>query len=163
MRQTDKKQIIFYHDKGINFPVEKEFQQLWRNTSVDGLQDDNIEEYLNKQASHPGIFLYPITVSPWPCFLNIHIFPYITHNPFVRSYCSILCLHTSDSPLRTDSTFMFWCFPIIYSISIFSWNKKNKKKLEVHHIHKSTQLCMSLCLLVIDSVILHYKWLFLSN
>lgn len=50
MRQTDKKQIIFYHDKGINFPVEKEFQQLWRNTSVDGLQDDNIEEYLNKQV-----------------------------------------------------------------------------------------------------------------
>ncbi|XP_069165593.1 transcription initiation factor IIE subunit beta [Procambarus clarkii] len=50
MRQTDKKQIIFYHDKGINFPVEKEFQQLWRNTSVDGLQDDNIEEYLNKQG-----------------------------------------------------------------------------------------------------------------
>ncbi|ROT69388.1 transcription initiation factor IIE subunit beta [Penaeus vannamei] len=49
-RQTDKKQIIFYHDKGINFPVEKEFQQLWRNTSVDGLQDDNIEEYLNKQG-----------------------------------------------------------------------------------------------------------------
>lgn len=49
-RQTDKKQIIFYHDKGINFPVEKEFQQLWRNTSVDGLQDDNIEEYLNKQV-----------------------------------------------------------------------------------------------------------------
>lgn len=53
VRQTDKKQIIFYHDKGINFPVEKEFQQLWRNTSVDGLQDDNIEEYLNKQVSHP--------------------------------------------------------------------------------------------------------------
>ncbi|XP_050703111.1 transcription initiation factor IIE subunit beta-like [Eriocheir sinensis] len=50
VRQTDKKQIIFYHDKGINFPVEKEFQQLWRNTSVDGLQDDNIEEYLNKQG-----------------------------------------------------------------------------------------------------------------
>lgn len=49
-RQTDKKQIIFYHDKGINFLVEKEFQQLWRNTSVDGLQDDNIEEYLNKQV-----------------------------------------------------------------------------------------------------------------
>ncbi|KAK7067873.1 Transcription initiation factor IIE subunit beta [Halocaridina rubra] len=50
IRQTDKKQIIFYHDKGINFPVEKEFQNLWRNTSVDGLQDDNIEEYLNKQG-----------------------------------------------------------------------------------------------------------------
>ncbi|XP_068230946.1 transcription initiation factor IIE subunit beta [Palaemon carinicauda] len=49
-RQTDKKQIIFYHDKGIQFPVEKEFQNLWRNTSVDGLQDDNIEEYLNKQG-----------------------------------------------------------------------------------------------------------------
>lgn len=49
-RQTDKKQIIFYHDKGINFPVDKEFQQLWRNTSVDGLQDENIEEYLNKQG-----------------------------------------------------------------------------------------------------------------
>ncbi|KAK4304964.1 hypothetical protein Pmani_023107 [Petrolisthes manimaculis] len=49
-RATDKKQIIFYHDKGINFLVEKEFQQLWRNTSVDGLQDDNIEEYLNKQG-----------------------------------------------------------------------------------------------------------------
>lgn len=50
IRQSDKKQIIFYHDKGIQFPVEKEFQQLWRNTSVDGLQDDNIEEYLNKQG-----------------------------------------------------------------------------------------------------------------
>ncbi|XP_076064764.1 transcription factor IIEbeta isoform X2 [Oratosquilla oratoria] len=50
VRQTDKKQIIFFHDKGIQFPVEKEFIQLWRNTSVDGLQDDNIEEYLNKQG-----------------------------------------------------------------------------------------------------------------
>lgn len=50
IRQTDKKQIIFYHDKAINFPVEKDFQTLWRNTSVDGLQDDNIEEYLNKQG-----------------------------------------------------------------------------------------------------------------
>lgn len=50
LRATDKKQIIFYHDKGIQFPVEREFVQLWRNTSVDGLQDDNIEEYLNKQG-----------------------------------------------------------------------------------------------------------------
>ncbi|KAG7166861.1 Transcription initiation factor IIE subunit beta-like [Homarus americanus] len=40
IRQTDKKQIIFYHDKGINFPVEKEFQQLWRNTSgIKSMQD----------------------------------------------------------------------------------------------------------------------------
>jgi len=50
IHRQDKKQIIFYHDKGINFPVDKEFQQLWRNTSVDGLQDDNIEDYLNKQG-----------------------------------------------------------------------------------------------------------------
>ncbi|KAG0727791.1 Transcription initiation factor IIE subunit beta [Chionoecetes opilio] len=67
VRQTDKKQIIFYHDKGINFPVEKEFQQLWRNTSVDGLQDDNIDEYLNKQASCHGLAsLYSPSVLPCP-------------------------------------------------------------------------------------------------
>lgn len=51
VRQTDRKQIIFYNDRSLKFDVEKEFQQLWRNTSVDGLQDDNIDEYLNKQVS----------------------------------------------------------------------------------------------------------------
>ncbi|KAL7646423.1 UNVERIFIED_CONTAM: hypothetical protein RMT77_003336 [Armadillidium vulgare] len=50
VRQTDKKQIIFYHDKSLRFELDKEFQQLWRNTSVDGLQDDNIDEYLTKQG-----------------------------------------------------------------------------------------------------------------
>lgn len=50
VRQTDKKQIIFYHDKSLRFELDKEFQQLWRNTSVDGLQDDNIDEYLTKQV-----------------------------------------------------------------------------------------------------------------
>lgn len=51
IRQTDKKQIIFYHDKSLRFELDKEFQQLWRNTSVDGLQDDNIDEYLTKQVN----------------------------------------------------------------------------------------------------------------
>ena len=49
-RQTDKKQIVFYHDQSISFEVSPDFQQLWRNSSVDGMHDDNIDEYLNKQV-----------------------------------------------------------------------------------------------------------------
>lgn len=49
-RQTDKKQVVFYHDHSLEFALHPEFQNLWRNTSVDGLHDDNVDEYLNKQG-----------------------------------------------------------------------------------------------------------------
>ena len=50
-RATDKKQIVYLHDKSLDYEVDPEFQQLWRNSSVEGMHDDNIDEYLSKQVS----------------------------------------------------------------------------------------------------------------
>lgn len=61
-RQVDKKQIIFYHDHSIQFEVHDDFKQLWRNTSVDGMQDDNIDEYLNKQVTITRTVAYTLYI-----------------------------------------------------------------------------------------------------
>ncbi|GFR31003.1 general transcription factor IIE subunit 2 [Trichonephila clavata] len=45
-----KKKILFYNDKGTQFTVDEEFQKLWRSVAVDGLDDEKIEEYLQKQG-----------------------------------------------------------------------------------------------------------------
>lgn len=31
-------------------PIEEEFQKLWRSVAVDGIDDNKIEEYLEKQG-----------------------------------------------------------------------------------------------------------------
>lgn len=50
IQQTSKKKILFYNDKSIQFPVDEEFQKLWRSAAVDSIDDDKIEEYLQKQG-----------------------------------------------------------------------------------------------------------------
>ncbi|KAG8189408.1 hypothetical protein JTE90_020222 [Oedothorax gibbosus] len=45
-----KKKVLFYNDKGTQFTVDEEFQKLWRSVAVDGLDDEKIEEYLQKQG-----------------------------------------------------------------------------------------------------------------
>ena len=49
-RPIDKKKILFYNDKMANFAVDEEFQKLWRSATVDAMDDNKIEEYLEKQG-----------------------------------------------------------------------------------------------------------------
>ncbi|XP_015911962.1 general transcription factor IIE subunit 2 [Parasteatoda tepidariorum] len=46
----NKKKVLFYNDKSTQFTVDEEFQKLWRSVAVDGLDDEKIEEYLQKQG-----------------------------------------------------------------------------------------------------------------
>ena len=49
-RPTDKKEILFYNDKSMQLSVDEEFQKLWRSVPVDGIDEQKIEDYLNKQG-----------------------------------------------------------------------------------------------------------------
>ena len=49
-RPIDKKKIVFYKDKMCQFPVDEEYQKLWRAVAMEGMDDDKIEAYLNKQG-----------------------------------------------------------------------------------------------------------------
>lgn len=49
-RPMDKKKIVFYNDKTANMDIDDEFQKLWRTIAVDGIDDNKIEEYLEKQG-----------------------------------------------------------------------------------------------------------------
>ena len=49
-RPIDKKKILFYNDRSANFSVDEEFQKLWRSATVDAMDDNKIEEYLEKQG-----------------------------------------------------------------------------------------------------------------
>ncbi|WAR23917.1 T2EB-like protein [Mya arenaria] len=49
-RPNDKKKILFYNDKYCQFKVDEEFIKLWRGVSVDGQDEQKIEEYLEKQG-----------------------------------------------------------------------------------------------------------------
>ncbi|XP_075228757.1 transcription factor IIEbeta [Lycorma delicatula] len=49
-RPVDKKKIMFYNDKTANLPVDEEFQKLWRSVAVESMDDQKIEEYLEKQG-----------------------------------------------------------------------------------------------------------------
>ncbi|XP_059145010.1 general transcription factor IIE subunit 2-like isoform X2 [Physella acuta] len=46
----NKKEVLFYNDRYCRFSVDEEFQKLWRSVPVEGLDDQKIEEYLNKQG-----------------------------------------------------------------------------------------------------------------
>ncbi|XP_056891724.1 transcription initiation factor IIE subunit beta [Takifugu flavidus] len=48
--RPDKKKILFYNDKHCQFTVDEEFQKLWRSVPVDSIDEEKIEEYLNKQG-----------------------------------------------------------------------------------------------------------------
>ncbi|KDR19867.1 Transcription initiation factor IIE subunit beta, partial [Zootermopsis nevadensis] len=49
-RPNDKKKIVFYNDKTAALPVDEEFQKLWRSVAVESMDDQKIEEYLEKQG-----------------------------------------------------------------------------------------------------------------
>ncbi|XP_046390334.1 transcription initiation factor IIE subunit beta [Ischnura elegans] len=49
-RPMDKKKILFYNDKTANFFVEDDFVKLWRAVAVESMDDQKIEEYLEKQG-----------------------------------------------------------------------------------------------------------------
>ncbi|CAG0915671.1 unnamed protein product [Notodromas monacha] len=49
-RPHDKKKVLFYNDKSCQFKVDEDFQKLWRAAAVDGMDDEKIEEYLQKQG-----------------------------------------------------------------------------------------------------------------
>jgi len=46
--RQDKKKILFYNDRSTKFEVDDEFQKLWRSVAVDGIDDQKIEDYLDK-------------------------------------------------------------------------------------------------------------------
>jgi len=50
MRPIDKKKILFLNDRTANTQIDEEFQKLWRQVAVDGIDDNKIEEYLDKQG-----------------------------------------------------------------------------------------------------------------
>lgn len=50
VRPIDKKKIVFYNDKTAVLPVDEEFQKLWRSVVVDCMDDQKIEEYLERQG-----------------------------------------------------------------------------------------------------------------
>ncbi|XP_034938775.1 general transcription factor IIE subunit 2 [Chelonus insularis] len=49
-RPLDKKKIVFYNDKTTQLPIDEEFQKLWRAVAVDAMDDQKIDEYLEKQG-----------------------------------------------------------------------------------------------------------------
>ncbi|RWS22097.1 general transcription factor IIE subunit 2-like protein, partial [Leptotrombidium deliense] len=49
-RPVDKKKIVFYRDKSMQFKVDEEFQKLWRSVAVDGIDETKIDNYLQKQG-----------------------------------------------------------------------------------------------------------------
>jgi len=48
--RQDKKKVLFYRDRTSRIAVDEEFQKLWRAVAVDGIDDQKIEEYLEKQG-----------------------------------------------------------------------------------------------------------------
>jgi len=48
--RQDKKKVLFYRDKTSRLNVDEEFTKLWRSVAVDGIDDQKIEEYLEKQG-----------------------------------------------------------------------------------------------------------------
>ncbi|XP_014768961.1 transcription initiation factor IIE subunit beta [Octopus bimaculoides] len=55
VRPIDKKKILFYNDKYCQFKIDEDFRKMWRSVTVEGLDEQKIEEYLEKQ----GISLMP--------------------------------------------------------------------------------------------------------
>lgn len=41
---------MFYNDRAANLGLDEEFQKLWRSVAVESMDDQKIEEYLEKQV-----------------------------------------------------------------------------------------------------------------
>lgn len=53
-RPIDKKKIMFYNDRAATLGLDEEFQKLWRSVAVESMDDQKIEEYLEKQVCSHG-------------------------------------------------------------------------------------------------------------
>jgi len=49
-RPCDKKKVLFYYDHSTDIEIDGEFVKQWRSVSVDGLDIQKIEDYLDKQG-----------------------------------------------------------------------------------------------------------------
>lgn len=49
-RPMDKKKIVFYNDKGVQIKIDDDFQKQWRSASVEGIDEQKIDEYLQKHG-----------------------------------------------------------------------------------------------------------------
>lgn len=49
-RTSDKKKYVFFNDARQDIKIDEEFIKLWRTTSVEGVPDEKIEEYLEKHG-----------------------------------------------------------------------------------------------------------------
>ncbi|KAF6201153.1 hypothetical protein GE061_005600 [Apolygus lucorum] len=50
VRPIDKKKIMFYNDRAATLGLDEDFQKLWRSVAVESMDDQKIEEYLEKQG-----------------------------------------------------------------------------------------------------------------
>uniref|UniRef100_T1JLJ2 Transcription initiation factor IIE subunit beta n=1 Tax=Strigamia maritima TaxID=126957 RepID=T1JLJ2_STRMM len=50
IRPIDKRKVLFYNDASCEFEIEDEFKKLWRSIPVDGLDENKVDEYLEKQG-----------------------------------------------------------------------------------------------------------------
>ena len=59
-RPMDKKKILFYNDRTANLSIDEEFQKLWRAVAVESMDDQKIEEYLEKQVNLKPEQIHPL-------------------------------------------------------------------------------------------------------
>ncbi|CAB3403900.1 unnamed protein product [Caenorhabditis bovis] len=66
--QVNKKKdrVFFYNDPNMTFEIEDDFKALWRNVSVDHLDEKKIEEYLHKKGLDAMKDLTPKIRGPVP-------------------------------------------------------------------------------------------------
>ncbi|CAI4222326.1 unnamed protein product [Auanema sp. JU1783] len=61
-----KDKVVFWNDIGYDFPIDDEFKGVWRNVSVDHLDEKKIEEYLQKHGIDAMRDLAPKKISGPP-------------------------------------------------------------------------------------------------
>ena len=49
IRPLDKKKIVFYNDKTVQFFIDGKFEKLWRAVPINSMDDQKIDEYLEKE------------------------------------------------------------------------------------------------------------------
>ncbi|KAL8595585.1 hypothetical protein ACOMHN_025622 [Nucella lapillus] len=50
IRPVDKRKVLYYNDKHLNFQVDEDYKKMWRSVAVDGLDEAKIEEYLTRNG-----------------------------------------------------------------------------------------------------------------
>jgi len=55
--------VLFYNDKTANLAVDDEFVKLWRSVAVENLDEEKIEEYLEKQVCDAVLYLSCVTAA----------------------------------------------------------------------------------------------------